>query len=85
MRSFTVKENHIGSVVTHTDGQSHTHFLDETKLENEPHTKYLGITADERAYIKPDLNTRIASTMAIAPSPNNFWQISSHPKFEVSR
>ena len=55
----------MGKCLTITmNGSSHTHFQDGTPLVNVPDAKCLGVSLDERAYNKPDLNTRFTATLA---------------------
>ena len=65
------------------NGHSHTQFQDETQLTNVTHAKYLGITLDERASNKPDLNARLTATMATVATPKNMWKSSAAPKWEI--
>ena len=63
------------------NGNSHTHFEDGTYLSNVPVVKYFGISLDESASIKPDLNARITSTLATITAFKYFWTSSTKPKW----
>ena len=64
-------------------GLSNTHFEDGTFLSNVPDAKYLGISLDENASNKPDLNSRITATLATIIDLNNFWTSSANPKWQL--
>ena len=63
------------------NGNSHTHFEDGAHLSNVPVAKYLGISLDESASNKPDLNAKI--TLATITALKYFWTSSTKPKWKL--
>ena len=64
-------------------GHSHTHFEDGTFLCSVPDARYLGISLDENASNKPDLNSRITATLATITALKNLWRSSAKPKWKL--
>ena len=62
---------------------SHTHFKEGTKLTNVGNAKYLGVSLDEQASNKPDLNTRITDTLATITTLKYFWRSSIKPSWTI--
>ena len=65
------------------NGNAHTHFQDEAKLTSVTHAKYLGITLDEKAPNKPDVNARFTATLATITTLKIFWKSSVKPKWAI--
>ena len=62
---------------------SHTHFQNDTNLQNVSQAKYLGITLDEKASNKPDLSKRITDTLATITALKYFWTSSSKASWKL--
>ena len=61
---YNMKLNKGKCITITMNGNSHTHFEDVTYLSNVADTTVLGISLDESASNKPDLNARITTTLA---------------------
>ena len=80
---YNMKLNKEKCLTITMNGNSHTHFEDGTHLKNVLDAKYLGISLEERASNKPDLNARISSTLATITALKFFWTSSTKPKWKL--